>query len=64
MRYIKNFGHRRYYRNRRVSLFTTKVGQQTVKVSSFTILNKSLPLLPLPKIDAEGNIYDAFNDLN
>ena len=43
-------------------LFTTKVGQETVQVSSFTILNKSLRPLPLPKIDGEGNIYDAFND--
>ena len=43
-------------------LFTTKVGQETVQVSSFTILNKSLRPLPLPKIDGEGKIYDAFND--
>ena len=43
-------------------LFTTKVGQKTVQVSSFTILNKSLRPLPLPKIDGEGKIYDAFND--
>ena len=43
-------------------LFTTKVGQETVQVSSFIILNKSLRPLPLPKIDGEGNIYDAFND--
>ena len=43
-------------------LFTTKVGQKTVQVSSFRILNKSLRPLPLPKIDGEGNIYDAFND--
>ena len=43
-------------------LFTTKVGQKTVQVSNFKILNKSLRPLPLPKIDGEGNIYDAFND--
>ena len=43
-------------------LFTTKVGQKTVQVSNFKILNKSLRPLPLPKIDSEGNIYDAFND--
>ena len=43
-------------------LFTTKVGQQTVKVSNFTILNKSLRPLPIAKTDSEGNIYDAFND--
>ena len=44
------------------SLFTTQVGQQTVKVTKFTVLNKSLRPLPLPKTDAEGNLYDAFND--
>lgn len=44
------------------TLFTTQVGQQTVKVSDFTVLNKSLRPLPLPKTDAEGNQYDAFND--
>jgi lysyl-tRNA synthetase class 2 len=44
------------------TLFTTQVGQQTVKVSHFTVLNKSLRPLPLPKTDAEGNLYDAFND--
>ena len=44
------------------TLFTTKVGQQSVKVSNFTVLNKSLRPLPLPKIDADGNLYDAFND--
>ena len=45
------------------TLFTTKVGQQTVKVSHFTLLSKSLRPLPLPKTDTEGNLYDAFNDL-
>ena len=44
------------------TLFKTQVGQQTVKVSNFTVLNKSLRPLPLPKTDAEGNQYDAFND--
>ena len=43
-------------------LFTTKVGQQTVNVKNFQILNKSLRPLPIPKTDSEGNIYDAFND--
>ena len=46
----------------RGTLFTTQVGQQTVKVSSFILLSKSLRPLPLPKTDAEGNKYDAFND--
>ena len=44
------------------TLFTTMVGEQTVKVTLFTLLNKSLRPLPLPKIDAEGNTYDGFND--
>ena len=44
------------------SLFTTMVGEKTVKVESFTLLNKALKPLPLPKTDAEGNTYDAFVD--
>ena len=44
------------------TLFTTMVGEQTVKVTGFTVLNKALRPLPLPKTDAEGNSYDAFND--
>ena len=44
------------------TLFTTMVGAQTVKVTMFTLLNKSLRPLPLPKTDAEGNTYDRFND--
>jgi len=44
------------------TLFTTMVGEQTVKVTHFTLLNKTLRPLPLPKTDADGNIYDEFND--
>ena len=44
------------------TLFTTKVGEQTVQVSHFSILNKTLRPLPLPKTDADGNSYDEFND--
>ena len=43
-------------------LFTTQVGEKTVLVKSFQLLNKTLRPLPLPKTDAEGNIYDEFND--
>lgn len=43
-------------------LFTTKVGEKTVMVKDFKLLSKSLKPLPLPKIDAEGNAHDAFND--
>ena len=44
------------------SLFTTKVGEKTVMVKSFEILNKTLRPLPLPKTDATGQVYDEFND--
>ena len=44
------------------TLFTTMVGEQTVKVTGFTVLNKALRPLPLPKTDAKGNSYDEFND--
>ena len=43
-------------------LFTTKVGEKTVLVKNFTVLSKSLRPLPLPKTDAEGKLYDEFND--
>ena len=44
------------------SLFTTQVGEKTVMVKSFQILNKTLRPLPLPKTDASGRVYDEFND--
>lgn len=44
------------------TLFTTKVGEKTVMVNDFKLLSKALKPLPLPKVDAEGNTYDAFND--
>jgi len=43
-------------------LFTTQVGEKTVMVKNFTILSKSLRPLPLPKVDADGKVYDEFND--
>ena len=43
-------------------LFTTQVGEKTVMVKNFTLLSKSLRPLPLPKADAEGKVYDEFND--
>lgn len=43
-------------------LFTTQVGEKTVMVRNFTLLSKSLRPLPLPKVDAEGKVYDEFND--
>lgn len=43
-------------------LFTTQVGEKTVLVKNFKLLTKALRPLPLPKVDAEGNIHDAFVD--
>ena len=43
-------------------LFKTQVGEMTVMVKNFTLLTKSLRPLPLPKVDAEGNIFDGFTD--
>jgi len=44
-------------------MFKTKVGEVTVLVKDFTILNKSLRPLPLPKVDSGGKEYDSFTDL-
>ena len=44
------------------TLFTTQVGEKTVMVKEFVILSKSLRPLPLPKKDAEGHVFDEFND--
>jgi lysyl-tRNA synthetase, class II len=43
-------------------LFTTQVGEKSVRVNTFTLLSKALKPLPLPKTDAEGNTFDEFND--
>ncbi len=43
-------------------MFTTQVGEISVKVKNFTLLSKSLKPLPLPKTDKEGNVFDEFND--
>ncbi|MEM9647791.1 MAG: lysine--tRNA ligase [Bacteroidota bacterium] len=43
-------------------LFTTQVGEKTVMVKNFNLLSKALRPLPLPKVDAEGKVYDEFND--
>ena len=44
------------------TLFTTQVGEKTVQVTSFSVLNKTLRPLPFPKTDADGKVYDEFND--
>lgn len=43
-------------------LFTTQVGEMTVKVDDFQLLSKTLRPLPLPKTDADGNVFDSFSD--
>ena len=43
-------------------IFTTKVGEISVKVKEIVVLTKSLRPLPLPKEDAEGAIHDSFTD--
>ena len=43
-------------------LFTTKVGEKTVMVKAFTLLSKALKPLPQPRVDADGNVHDAFID--
>jgi lysyl-tRNA synthetase, class II len=43
-------------------LFTTQVGEKTIKVADFKLLSKTLRPLPLPKTDTEGHVFDAFTD--
>lgn len=42
-------------------LFTTKVGEKTVRVKNFKLLSKALKPLPMPK-EKDGVVYDAFTD--
>ncbi|RYJ42125.1 lysine--tRNA ligase [Flavobacterium beibuense] len=44
------------------TLFTTQVGEKSVRVNDFTLLSKTLRPLPMPKTDAEGKVYDSFSD--
>jgi len=43
-------------------LFTTQVGEKSVRVNNFTLLSKALKPLPQPRVDADGNVHDAFTD--
>ena len=43
-------------------VFTTKVGEISIHVEEFKVLTKTLRPLPLPKVDGEGNVHDAFTD--
>jgi lysyl-tRNA synthetase class 2 len=42
--------------------FTTKTGEQSVKVKTLTVLSKSLKPLPSVKVDEDGKVHDAFTD--
>ena len=42
------------------NVFITKVGEISIMVKSLKVLSKSLRPLPLPKTDADGNLFDAF----
>lgn len=42
--------------------FVTKVGEISVHVTSYKILNKSLKPLPIVKRDKDGNVHDGFTD--
>ena len=43
-------------------MFLTKVGEKSVRVTHFTFLSKTLRPLPLPKVDENGKVFDAFTD--
>jgi len=43
-------------------VFTTQTGELSVHVTELILLSKCLNPLPLPKQDADGNVYDAFTD--
>jgi lysyl-tRNA synthetase, class II len=44
-------------------VFTTKVGEISIHVTSFKILSKALRPLPLVKLDEEGKAHDAVTDI-
>ena len=44
------------------TVFITQVGEISVKVKELKVLAKSLRPLPLPKVDTDGALHDAFTD--
>lgn len=46
----------------RGSLFVTKTGELSLRVSTLQVLTKSLRPLPIVKTDAEGQVHDAVQD--
>ena len=43
-------------------VFRTQTGELSVHAMELTVLSKSLKPLPIVKTDAEGNVYDSFDD--
>ncbi len=43
-------------------VFRTKTGEVSIHCTELTVLSKSLKPLPIVKTDAEGNVYDKFDD--
>ena len=43
-------------------VFRTQTGEISVHAKEMTVLSKSLRPLPIVKTDAEGNVYDSFDD--
>ena len=43
-------------------VFRTKTGEISVHVQEMKVLSKSLKPLPIVKTDAEGNVFDSFDD--
>ena len=43
-------------------VFRTKTGEISIHVEELTLLSKSLKPLPIVKTDADGKVYDAFED--
>ncbi len=44
------------------NLFTTQVGEKSVKVKELLVLSKAIKPLPIVKTDSEGKTHDAFSD--
>ncbi|MCQ2196068.1 MAG: lysine--tRNA ligase [Bacteroidaceae bacterium] len=43
-------------------VFRTKTGEISIHAMEMTVLSKSLKPLPIVKTDADGNVFDAFDD--
>jgi lysyl-tRNA synthetase class 2 len=43
-------------------VFTTQVGEITIHATKIELLSKSIRPLPIVKTDADGAVYDSFND--